>query len=1453
MTAQDDLGGQLWDAAKEGDLENVKRLLAAGADVNFVRHEKVKRGASNGVYYYGHDDPSVLLIAALHSHEEVVRALVEGGASVSFADRDGRTPLLAAASSRCSGELLFYLVEQGADLTGTDKEKASVILCAARGGRIDVLDWCVAQGLDVSSTDCDGGTLLHSAALGGSAEALDWCVEHGLKADALASNGRSAVHWAAEGGSVAALEWCVEHGLKADALASNGRSAVHWAAEGGSVAALEWCVEHGLKADALVSNGRSAVHLAAVGGSVAVLDWYVKNGHHTGLSRPFIPPAGVNSAVIDFYKTCRTTALHGLHEAIASMDDETVRRHIQASKMYDKNPSAALMSVLDGNDALSIAAASGNAFAFEAIGAACRIVPSDMPHILVCCAVGSSLAIDRLAGSTDVDTVFSCSDDIQRSPLDVAVAYGQVGMITFLMGLGASRLHLHTQSDLYRVLGRCRASVMIIGRFQSGKSLLTEYLCTFERKVKFGPITVRAEKRPSAIVRQEVEQGVDTGATDGFDTHEFSVDVGSKALAASSGSRGSSASPSSRRTSGSRGSPALKQRSSKGSVDVTATVFDFGGQDAYRHFHPLFFTMQTLYIVLFSVKRLVAEPEGVQRECLDWIQSIRPIGWRLGTSGDDQSTSEGAPRVFLVGTHWDAIPDADRSTARSACNKLLDRLRLSCNDTCESCSHERQLAEILNNNEVVTEKQINAEGVFKVALAGTKNKEHDKDIKRLRRILVTLSLNDPQRTLLPSAAGSNRVADVMEEELAAVDSSLSSVSQLLRRLDSFDFGDADRSFVEKSLTFYRDSGRIYFFIPSGSTFADVKFIVLSPQWLSKCLARLVRVATAEMSASIGARSYQEAAECFVDGVLHIADAHIVWQEVLGDKETVSADMVSFFMEMLVNIGVAIQLEGEDVFLFPTMLTGTVPEEVVDASKPSLAWNVRGTTAAERVYAQLLLQLEVLRRRDGGLARLLVDRFKDGCVVQDGAAASLGSPSSTLVIQLDGADILLLAGSTVSPFKVVDGKVEVHADDQLVWTVIRLIDSILGDSVAKKSVCSCDSVECWVPCTQCSKSTGREMGRFSLPSIDGLLDVLKDGELPPRRNGKPHRCVNGHAVLQLSHLFATDAPMEISTRRPVLQRMMTVGSFLDLPPGSPEYACSRRMFATLENVLLSAKSVAGGYAAVRHEGSKAETGVRVLGKLLSLTPIIGGILEVASVGAAAGLSSLQSAQRERAARLIAETPYPVFKRAVDAAVASLMSTYGQQVERLVRINDVRSGGALHSPVDAKNALLEGAMAVLNQVSGDLVSGVGGQGGAEPVTSGPEIVADFASAVMLEELQRCSVAAEDVTHYTQLGERLKKCVLSLQPTEGSDADVPSGKSQLRALIQVARSSCKVYVRSFDDSAVVLWSIADFFTRPGIVTASGDRYGGGTSGTLPAEYGYRKGTKEEALARGMVITTV
>ena len=660
MSTEVEPGQLLWDAAKEGDLVKVKELLAAGADVNFVRHENVRWGVQNGMWYYGHDDPSVLLIAALHGHEEVVRSLVEGGASVSFADRDGRTPLLAAASSRCSGELLVCLVEQGADLSGTDKEKASIILHTARGGRIDVLDWCVAKGLDVSATDCDRDTLLHYAARGGSAEALDWCVEHGLKADALTSKGRSAVHEAALGGSVAALDWCVEHGLKADVLTSNGRSAVHEAAFSGSVAALDWCVEHGLKADALtsdglcavpyaaqsgsvtaldwcvehglkadaltsdgrssvheaamgghvaaldwcvehglkadvlttdrrsavhegawggsvdaldwcvehglkadaltsdgrsavhlaakaghvsvldwcvehglktdalISDGRSAVHLAAKNGQIGALDWFVKNGHHAGLSRPFVPPAGSNSAVIDFYETCRTTALHGLHEAIASMDDETVRRHLLASKKYDRSPSAALMSVVDGNDAFSIAASSDNTLAFQVMRAACEVEPSDMPPILVCCAVGSGLAVARLAGSTDVNAVFTCSDGVERTPLDVAVAYGQVGMIIFLMGLGASRLHLHTQSDLYRVLGRCRASVMNIGRFQSGKSLLTEYLCSFERKLKLGPITVRAEKRPKAIARQAVEQGVDTGATDGFDTHEFSVDVSAR-------------------------------------------------------------------------------------------------------------------------------------------------------------------------------------------------------------------------------------------------------------------------------------------------------------------------------------------------------------------------------------------------------------------------------------------------------------------------------------------------------------------------------------------------------------------------------------------------------------------------------------------------------------------------------------------------------------------------------------------------------------------------------------------------------------------------------------------------------------------------------------------------------------------------------------------------------------
>ena len=89
----------LHQAALEGNLEAIRQLIEAGADLN----EKEPSGGS-----------SPLIVAATFGQTEVAKALIEAGADVDQRNNDGSTALLSAAFL-CRTEIVAALLDAGAD------------------------------------------------------------------------------------------------------------------------------------------------------------------------------------------------------------------------------------------------------------------------------------------------------------------------------------------------------------------------------------------------------------------------------------------------------------------------------------------------------------------------------------------------------------------------------------------------------------------------------------------------------------------------------------------------------------------------------------------------------------------------------------------------------------------------------------------------------------------------------------------------------------------------------------------------------------------------------------------------------------------------------------------------------------------------------------------------------------------------------------------------------------------------------------------------------------------------------------------------------------------------------------------------------------------------------------------------------------------------------------------
>ena len=219
-------------AAREGDVAEVKRLIAAGADVNATE-----------TLYGGR----ALHWAALGGESGVVRALIAAGAELEAQTAAGETALFQAVRTNDDGnyDALTALLVAGAD-PNASTESATVLHLAATSD----LDFGFTAvlllrrfGADPNATNGVGATPLHYAVLnpfgrntfgGAQLAAASLDPQHrALDVNARDNNGMTPLHWVVNGkGSVEdphVMEWLLNNGADVNAVDNDGRTPLDWA------------------------------------------------------------------------------------------------------------------------------------------------------------------------------------------------------------------------------------------------------------------------------------------------------------------------------------------------------------------------------------------------------------------------------------------------------------------------------------------------------------------------------------------------------------------------------------------------------------------------------------------------------------------------------------------------------------------------------------------------------------------------------------------------------------------------------------------------------------------------------------------------------------------------------------------------------------------------------------------------------------------------------------------------------------------------------------------------------------------------------------------------------------------------------------------------------------------------------------------------------------------------
>ncbi len=139
-------------AAAFGSVQAMRMLLAAGADPN----------AKNAF------DATALMWCATDVNK--VRLLVESGANVNAQSKQGRTPLIVAASSDRTYPVVKYLLDHGAKVAAKDGQLQDALSAAAFGNNGDAAQLLLVRGADAKTKDVWGTTALMWAASQGNVE-----------------------------------------------------------------------------------------------------------------------------------------------------------------------------------------------------------------------------------------------------------------------------------------------------------------------------------------------------------------------------------------------------------------------------------------------------------------------------------------------------------------------------------------------------------------------------------------------------------------------------------------------------------------------------------------------------------------------------------------------------------------------------------------------------------------------------------------------------------------------------------------------------------------------------------------------------------------------------------------------------------------------------------------------------------------------------------------------------------------------------------------------------------------------------------------------------------------------------------------------------------------------------------------------------------------------------------
>ncbi|CAL1285440.1 unnamed protein product, partial [Larinioides sclopetarius] len=309
-------------ATVSGDWECLDLLINAGADPStpdihgaYPVHYAAQMCGPNSEM--GNDVKAGLM---------VLKKLLSKGVDVAVVDRDGRPPLLWAASGG-SSDAILALVKSGADVNAVDRDGLTALHCAASRGHVDCLETLITLcGAEVDKADDSGCSALFYAVTLGHADCTNLLLSFGSQASRQDKKGRTPAHCGASKGQLETLKILNHHKANLWVRNAKGDMPLHEAVQSGRKDLVEWLLQqHQGSVNVSNASGRTPLHIAAITNNVDMCKVLMDYG-------AFINPVMRNSK--NQLLTPMDAALHRSHRSCAKY--LSLHGALPASKLLER-------------------------------------------------------------------------------------------------------------------------------------------------------------------------------------------------------------------------------------------------------------------------------------------------------------------------------------------------------------------------------------------------------------------------------------------------------------------------------------------------------------------------------------------------------------------------------------------------------------------------------------------------------------------------------------------------------------------------------------------------------------------------------------------------------------------------------------------------------------------------------------------------------------------------------------------------------------------------------------------------------------------------------------------------------------------------------------------------------------------------------------------------------------